>query len=44
MMAMLEDLDLQIDESASYNLEVAKIQRLIKDRINDLRGNEDDNC
>ncbi len=44
MVAMLEDLDLQIDELASYNLEVAKIQRLIRDRINDLKGDEDDNC
>jgi len=44
MVAILEDLDLQIDESASYNLEVAKVQRLIRDKINDLKGNEDDNC
>ena len=38
MMAMLEDLDLQIDESAAYNLEVAKVQRLIRDKINVLKG------
>ena len=38
MMAMLEHLDLQIDESAAYNLEVAKVQRLIRDKINALRG------
>ncbi len=44
MVAMLEDLDLQIDESAAYNLEIAKVQRLIRDKINDLKGNEDDNC
>lgn len=37
MVAMLEDLDLQIDESAAYNLEVAKVQRLIRDRINKLK-------
>lgn len=42
MVAMLEDLDLQIDESAAYNLEVAKVQRLIRDRINALKGEEDD--
>ena len=38
MVAMLEDLDLQIDETAAYNLEVAKVQRLIRDKINALRG------
>ena len=38
MVAMLEDLDLQIDESASYNLEVAKVQRLIRDKIDKLKG------
>ena len=38
MVAMLEDLDLQIDESAAYNLEVAKVQRLIRDKINALKG------
>lgn len=38
MVAMLEDLDLQIDESAAYNLEVAKVQRLIRDKINALGG------
>ena len=37
MVAMLEDLDLQIDESAAYSLEVAKVQRLIRDRINKLK-------
>ena len=42
--AMLEDLDLQIDESAAYNLEVAKVQRLIRDKINALRGVEDESC
>lgn len=43
MVAMLEDLDLQIDESAAYNLEVAKVQRLIRDRINKLKGTKDGN-
>ena len=38
MVAMLEDLDLQIDEPAAYNLEVAKVQRLIRDKINKLKG------
>ena len=38
MVAMLEDLDLQIDESAAYNLEVAKVQRLIRDKINELKA------
>ena len=37
MIAMLEDLDLQIDESAAYNLEVAKVQRLIRDKIDKLK-------
>jgi len=37
LVAMLEDLDLQIDESAAYNLEVAKVQRLIRDKINSLK-------
>lgn len=37
LVAMLEDLDLQIDESAACNLEVAKVQRLIRDRINALK-------
>ena len=36
--AMLEDLDLQIDEMGSYNREVAKVQRLIRDKINALKG------
>ena len=43
MLAMLEDLDLQIDESAAYNLEVAKVQRLIRNKINSLKENEDGN-
>lgn len=38
MLVMLEDLDLQIDESAAYNLEVAKVQRLIRNKINALKG------
>lgn len=42
IVAMLEDLDLQIDESASYNLEVAKVQRLIRDEIDKLRGGENE--
>lgn len=41
MVAMLEDLDLQIDESAAYNLEVAKVQRLIRDRIDKLREDKE---
>ena len=40
--AMLEDLDLQIDESAAYNLEVAKVQRLIRDKIDKLKENTGD--
>ena len=40
MVAMLEELDLQIDESAAYNLEVAKVQRLIRDKINILKEQE----
>lgn len=42
MVAMLEDLDLQIDKSAAYNLEVAKVQRLIRDRIDKLKENNDE--
>ena len=42
MVAMLEDLDLQIEESAAYNLEVAKVQRLIRDKINALKENNHD--
>lgn len=38
MVAMLEELDLQLDESAAYNLEVAKVQRLIREKINELKG------
>ncbi len=37
MVAMLEDLDLQIDELAAYNLEVAKVQRLVRDKIDKLK-------
>ena len=40
MVAMLEDLDLQIDELAAYNLEVAKVQRLIRDKIDKLKENK----
>lgn len=40
MVAMLQDLDLQIDESAAYNREVAKVQRLIRDRIDKLNGEQ----
>lgn len=43
MVAMLEDLDLQIDESAAYNLEIAKVQRLIRDKINALKGEQGEN-
>lgn len=42
MVIMLEDLDLQIDELAAYNLEAAKVQRLIRDKINVLRGEKDE--
>ena len=38
MVAMLEDLDLQIDDSAAYNLEIAKMKRLIRDKIDALKG------
>ena len=37
VIAMFTDLDLQIDESAAYNLEVAKVQRLIRDKIDKLK-------
>jgi hypothetical protein len=37
MVAMLEALDLQIDGVAAYNLEVAKVQRLLRDRIDKLK-------
>lgn len=37
MVTVLEDLDLQIDDSAAYNLEVAKVQRLIRDKIDKLK-------
>ena len=43
LVSMLEDLDLQIEESAAYNLEVAKVQRLIRDRIDKLKENKDEN-
>ena len=43
MVAMLEDLDLQIDESAAYNREYAKVQRLIRDRIDKLKENKENN-
>ena len=36
MVAMLKDLDFQIDELSAYNLEVAKVQRLIRDKIDNL--------
>lgn len=42
VIAMLEDLDLQIDESAAYSLEVAKVQRLIRDKIDELRGEKNE--
>ena len=38
LVAMLEELDLQIDESAAYNLEVAKVQQLIREKINVLKA------
>lgn len=41
MVGMLEDLDLQIDESAAYNLEVAKVQRLIRDKIDKLKEDKE---
>ena len=41
MVAMLQDLDLQIDESAAYNLGVAKVQRLIRDKIDKLKENKE---
>lgn len=46
MVAMLEELDLQIDESAAYSREVAKVQRLIRDKINTLKetGNATNRC
>ena len=43
MVAMLQDLDLQIDESAAYNIGVAKVQRLIRDTIDKLKEQEDGN-
>ncbi len=41
MVAMLKDLDLQIEESAAYNIRVAKVQRLIRDKINTLKENKE---
>jgi hypothetical protein len=41
LVAILEELDLQIDESAAYNLEVAKVQRLIRDRIDKLKESKE---
>ena len=41
MIAMLEGLDLQIDGSAAYNLEVAKVQRLIRNRIDKLKEDKE---
>ena len=38
LVAILEELDLQIDESAAYNLEVAKVQWLIREKINALKA------
>ena len=35
---MLEDLDLQIDEEGSFDRRVAKVQRLIRDKVKELRG------
>ena len=42
LVAILEELDLQIDESAAYNLEVAKVQWLIREKINALKENNDE--
>lgn len=42
MVAMLENLDLQIDELVAYNLEVAKVQRLIRDKIDKLKENNNE--
>lgn len=44
MVAMLEDLDLQIDESAAYNLKVAKVQRLIRNKIDKLKREDLPHC
>ena len=45
MVAMLEDLDLQIDELTDYNFdnnfEVTQVQRLIRDKINSLKEGKD---
>ena len=41
LLVILEELDLQIDESAAYNLEVAKVQRLIRDRIDKLKESKE---
>ncbi len=42
VVAMLEKLDLEIDQSAAYNLQVAKIQRLIRDKIKSLKGDNNE--
>ena len=45
LVAMLEDLDLQIDELTDYNFdnnfEVTQVQRLIRDKINLLKEAQD---
>jgi len=41
VIVMLENLDLQIDEMGSYNREVAKVQRLIRDRIVKLKEDKE---
>jgi hypothetical protein len=41
MVSMLENLDLQIDTVAAYNLEVAKVQRLIRDKIDKLKEDKE---
>lgn len=38
VITMLEDLDLQIDEEGSFDRRVAKVQRLIRDKVKELRG------
>lgn len=39
IMFILEDLDLQIDKLAAYNLEAAKVQRSIRNKISKLKEN-----
>lgn len=41
VIAILTDLDLKINESAAYNLEVAKVQRLIRDKIHKLKEDKE---